>query len=91
VIRSRLAACLLVAACFSEGDVDEGDADDHDDTHARLDGDVAVAWSSTLDGIVAVPRSIALDDAGDAVALCGVQPGSGSPVMDDAWIALVVR
>ncbi|HWB79786.1 MAG TPA: DUF4215 domain-containing protein [Nannocystaceae bacterium] len=57
----------------------------------EVDDQLEIVWSTTLDVGAAVPRSIALDEAGEAIALCGVLPDGGEPAMDDAWIALVVR
>lgn len=57
----------------------------------EVDHALELVWSTMLDVGAALPRSVALDEAGDAIALCGVLPDAGAMPMDDAWIALVVR
>lgn len=58
---------------------------------AELDADLALVWSSALDGGQGRVRSIALDAAGDAVAVCGTrEDGIGAPTTD-ALVGLIVR
>lgn len=58
---------------------------------AEVDADLELVWSSELDGMGGRVRSIAVDAAGDAVALCGVREDAMGAPTTNALVGLIVR